>query len=317
MARRQPFAAVLLAGFLAATASAGEFIRINEDETATRLQTAVTHYEKDGAKVDLIGAIHIADKAYYQNLTARFATYDELLFEMVGGEKIAAAKIPPAEPPAEPVVEATGETDIEPAAEPGEVKPKPVKKEQDLSGLHKIYGLIARYLELTGQVDNINYGSANFVHADLTNAEFTQLEADRHESLLGFAFKLSQAKPDPSKQPDPIKLLRAVITGSANLLKLELVKTMGSAEDQIASLAGDSVIITDRNNRCLEVMQRELAAGHSHLGIFYGAAHFPDMEKRLQDLGFKRGAQEWLTAWDIPKTVKKLPSVQKPAAVTP
>jgi len=65
------------------------------------------------------------------------------------------------------------------------------------------------------------------------------------------------------------------------------------------------VIITDRNQRCLEVMHRELAAGRGKLGIFYGAAHFPDMEKRLLEQGFKRTRHEWITAWDIPKAVAK------------
>ena len=32
----------------------------------------------------------------------------------------------------------------------------------------------------------------------------------------------------------------------------------------------------DRDAKCLEVL-----AGKKKLGIFYGAAHFPDMEKRL------------------------------------
>ena len=83
----------------------------------------------------------------------------------------------------------------------------------------------------------------------------------------------------------------------------EIVHTLGQGDDQIAAFAGQSVIITDRNERCLEVMNRELAAGHRKLGIFYGAAHFPDMEKRLIEQGFHRTKQEWLTAWDIPKAV--------------
>ena len=65
------------------------------------------------------------------------------------------------------------------------------------------------------------------------------------------------------------------------------------------------MIISDRNQRCLEVMTREIAAGHKNLGIFYGAAHFPDMEKRLLEQGFKPVKQEWLTAWDIPKKEAK------------
>ena len=263
---------------LTIAAQAGDFIRVDEDDSAARLQTAVTRYEKNGESVELIGAVHIADKAYYETLTTRFAGYDALLFEMIGGEKYAAHE---------------------------KQADEPAKKEKDLSGLHQIYDTVARHLKLTGQVESIDYRAENFVHADLTLAEFGEMQAQRGESLLGFAMKAAKSDPDAPNQPDPVKLLKALLSGNSNLLKLEIVHTLGRGDDQIAAFAGESVIISDRNERCLEVMQRELAAGHSNLGIFYGAAHFPDMEKRLLDLGFKRTNQEWLTAWNIPKAVEK------------
>lgn len=260
---------------LAVSACAGDFLRVDEDPGAARLQTAVTRYEKDGVKVDLLGAIHIADKAYYQELTARFSKYDVLLFEMIGGEKFAAGNEPDAI----------------------------VDKEENLSGLHQIYEMIAGFLKLSGQVESIDYTTKNFVHADLTVEEFSQKQAQRNESLLGFAMKAGKLDPNAPNQPDPAKLLKALLTGNSNLLKLELIHTLGQGDDQIAAFAGTSVIISDRNNRCLDVMKREVAAGHKNIGIFYGAAHFPDMEKRLLELGFKRTVQEWLTAWNIPKAV--------------
>lgn len=277
MARRKRLATAFTFILLSIAASAEGFIRVDEDESAARLQTAVTRYEKDGVGVDLIGVVHIADKAYFQKLTTRFAIYDSLLFEMIGGENLAAA--------------------AEPAA-PGE-------KEQDVSGLRLVYGMVARFLDLTGQTESIDYTTKNFVHADLTLAEFSQMQAERGESLLGFALKAGKLDPDAPNQPDPAKLLRAVLSGSSNQLKLEIVHTLGRGDDQIAAFAGESVIITDRNVRCLEVMNRQLAAGQKNLGIFYGAAHFPDMEKRLLEQGFKRVKQDWLTAWDIPKAAAK------------
>ena len=265
---------------LTIAAQAENFIRVDEDDAAARLQTAVTRYEKDGASVDLIGAIHLADQAYFEQLNVRFKTYDAVLFEMIGGEKFAEAKQPVAEP-------------------------APEKQEKDLSGLPKIYDMVAKFLKLTGQSEAIDYTAANFVHADLTLAEFTRMQQERGESLLGFALKAGRDAPEPANAPDPAKLLQAMLAGKSNLVKLEIVHTLGQGDDQIAAFAGESVIISDRNQRCLEVMQRELAAGHGNLGIFYGAAHFPDLEKRLLDLGFKRGKQEWLNAWDIPKQEAK------------
>lgn len=277
MARRSRLATAFTSLILAVAASAGDFIRVDEDDSAARLQTAVTRFEKDGASVELIGAVHIADKAYYQTLTTRFQGYDSLLFEMIGGEKFATKE----------------------KAEEAEVEQK------DLSGLHKVYNMVATFLGLTGQMGSIDYTAKNFVHADLTVAEFTKMQGERGESLIGFAMKAGKMDADAPNQPDPAKLLKAMLSGSSNLVKLEIVHTLGQGDDQIAAFAGESVIISDRNQRCLDVMKSELAAGHKNLGIFYGAAHFPDMEKRLMELGFKRTKQEWLTAWNIPKGAAK------------
>ncbi|MDC0323137.1 hypothetical protein OAL33_00985, partial [Akkermansiaceae bacterium] len=65
-----------------------DFLRVKESEKSAKLQTAITTYEKDGAKVALIGAIHIADQSYYDALNKKFATYDRVLFEMIGGERM-------------------------------------------------------------------------------------------------------------------------------------------------------------------------------------------------------------------------------------
>jgi hypothetical protein len=254
---------------LSVAAQAENFIRVDEDDKAARLQTAVTRYERDGASVELLGAVHIADKAYYGKLNERFKGYDAVLFEMIGGENLE-----------------------QKAAADGN---------QDLSGLHKIYDMVAKFLNLTGQLQSVDYTAPNLVHADLTLEEFSRMQEERGESLLGFALKAGKDAPENAKQPDPTKLLAAMLSGKSDLVKLEIVHTLGQGDDQIAAFAGESVIISDRNRRCLEVMERELAAGKRKLGVFYGAAHFPDMEKRLLEMGFKRVRQEWLTAWDIPK----------------
>lgn len=107
-------------------------------------------------------------------------------------------------------------------------------------------------------------------------------------------------KPDkPVKEPGTLKLLVSLVRGDKNGLKRELVHPLGQGDDQVAALAGDNVIIGDRNAKCLQVLERELAAGKKKLGIFYGAAHFPDMEKRLLAAGWRKGGSEWLTAWKI------------------
>ncbi|MDB4422422.1 hypothetical protein N9294_00490, partial [bacterium] len=65
-----------------------DFIRVERSEEKVLLQPALATYEKDGVKVSLIGAVHIADKTYYTDLNKRFKSYDRVLFEMIGGDQL-------------------------------------------------------------------------------------------------------------------------------------------------------------------------------------------------------------------------------------
>lgn len=268
----------LIACLRAEEASPPEFIRVEETESATRLQTAVVRFTKGEAGVELIGAVHIADRKYYEALAKRFEGYEALLYEGIGGDRPAAPlpeEVPPAQAPA-----AKGKLD----------------------GLHAAYDSAAEWLGLSYQMKEIDYRKANFVHADLSAEEFAALQAERGESLLGFVLQAGLEKPDkPVKEPSSLKLLASLVRGDKSGLKRELVHTLGAGDDQVAALAGDNVIIGDRNAKCLRVLEREVRAGRKKLGIFYGAAHFPDMEKRLVADGWVRAGSEWLTAWDIPK----------------
>ncbi len=268
----------MIAGMLVASGNeswAGDFIRIKETEQIANLQTAVFGYEKDGVRVDLIGAIHLADKRYYDFLNKYFENYEVLLFEMVGGENLG------------------------PNAKP-EAVPKP-EKEDKLAGLRTLYESMEKALGLTGQGAGIDYTAKNFVHADLTMAQFEALQKEKGESLLSFMIQAGIAAERPERTPDSLRLMRGILTGRSDLVKLEMMHTMAAGDTQIDSLAGESVIISDRNARCMEVLDRELAEGRKKTGIFYGAAHFPDMERRLEEKGFTKVSAKWLTAWRVSK----------------
>jgi hypothetical protein len=272
--------ALVFTAFCAAAEVENESIRVDEDETTARLQTAIATWEKDAVRVDLIGAIHIADKAYYETLNQTFTHYESLLFKMVGGENLGPQKDP---------------------------APAPIKEKSSLSSLGGIYAATARYLDLTSQSNVIDYHAKNFVHADLTLAEFEEKQKQRNESMLGLLLKSSfQSAFQPrGKQPDSERLLAAMMLGRSDWMKLELMKSLGQGDDQITAFAGETVIITDRNAKCLEVLDSEIAKGRKKVGVFYGAAHFPDIEKTLTTRGWKRTNTQWLTAWDVTKPVKK------------
>jgi hypothetical protein len=89
----------------------------------------------------------------------------------------------------------------------------------------------------------------------------------------------------------------------------------------VAGLEGPngSVLVTERNKACVKVLQDNIAAGKKNIGIFYGAAHMKDMEKRLIDgLGFKRTGVEYRIAWDLsPKGAARNGNGRAPAANQP
>jgi hypothetical protein len=66
------------------------FLRVVRDGKGepTSLQTAVASYRsaKGNLQVDLIGAIHVADKAYYEQLNELFRDYDVVLYELIAPE---------------------------------------------------------------------------------------------------------------------------------------------------------------------------------------------------------------------------------------
>ena len=260
-----------------------DFIRVVEDEKTVRLQTSVTRYVKDGVSVDLIGAVHVADKQYFMDLNELFTKSEVLLFELIGGEQIKAG-----------------------------VQLKEGKQENlEFSLLGAMYEQMQKRLDLTGQKEHIDYFKENFVHADLTIEEFQTLQKEKKESILSFALKnanstqkaINERKKagEKVKQASSIQMLRALITGNTDLLKYNLVFNLGNGDDQIAAFAGDSVIIGDRNIKCLDVMNVQIKKGKKNIGIFYGAAHFPDMEDRMLKAGFKKTTQFWMTAWNIDK----------------
>ena len=89
------------------------------------------------------------------------------------------------------------------------------------------------------------------------------------------------------------------------LFAIELYK---SAEQDVKSGSGEgdeeereNVIIHLRNEKAIAAARKELKNGKTKLAIFYGAAHLPDLARRLEtEFGLKRDQEpRWLTAWEM------------------
>ena len=280
-------------------AKARDYVRYVGDDKRGRLETVVVTMKKDGVTVELIGAVHVADAEYYKTLTKLFAGYEELLFELVDGQRLkadfeGAAKGPASRPD---------------AADAGE-------KSVAIKLIGSMMRGVGSYFRFQYQTEGIDYHTKNFVHADVSMDEFVRLQGDRGETFTDLIWKAMAAQADigPHRETEPkgSQLLLALL-GDSSGLKVAMARQLGVADELVAAMehGGESVIISDRNKKALEVFDREVAAGRANLGIFYGAAHLGDMEDRLVKKGFQRTGERWLTAWDIKPRVDEL---SKPAA---
>ncbi|SVD08140.1 uncharacterized protein METZ01_LOCUS360994, partial [marine metagenome] len=61
------------------------YLRFQEKEKGAALEVGIIsmQHKVSGAKVDLVGAVHIGDQAYYEGLNKAFKKYDSVLYEMV------------------------------------------------------------------------------------------------------------------------------------------------------------------------------------------------------------------------------------------
>ena len=270
--------------FVAAAEGASEIedscLRLKRDAGGQpqALETAVVTYASDEGsrrlRVELIAAVHIGDAAYYQQLNRLFTSYDVLLYELVAPDQ---ASVP---------------------------------KRSAGGGGHPVSALqraMKSILDLEFQLEEIDYTQGNFVHADMSPAEFSRSMKDRGESFLQLYFRavgqaMAMQSHDPSRSSD-IKLLTALLARDRSLrlkrVLAEQFETMGGMTLGLDGPEG-STILTERNKTALSVLAEQIKAGHTRIGIFYGAAHIPDMQRRLtSDFDLRKTKVRWIEAWDL------------------
>jgi hypothetical protein len=260
-----------------------KFMRFVDDgHNGGKFETAiVTYRNKDGATVRLVGAIHIGERSYYEALNKQFENDDAVLYEMV---KPKGSGVP----------------------EPGQKSTNPISQLQHL---------MKDVLDLDFQLDDIDYSKPNFVHADMDAEAFARMQEERGETFQELILKqilhaLSNPQ-DVTKQQqavaeDPEKMVDDAIEmltrpDMERQIKLAVARKLDTIEAGAMGLdnPNGSVIVTERNKVALNVLKETLAAGKRRISIFYGAAHMPDMSKRLRDMGFTPVSTEWENAWDL------------------
>ncbi|TWT31532.1 hypothetical protein [Blastopirellula retiformator] len=255
------------------------FLRIHEDAGGKplALQTAIVRYadpQNPAVYVDLVGAVHIGEQAYYDKLNDEFKNYDALLYEIVAPK---GTRIP---------------------------KGGPKRNGSAVSGLQN--GM-KDMLGLEFQLEQIDYSPANFVHADMTPEEMAADMAERGDGFLQmFARLMGAGMVQQSKGEDMnAAFLMAMLSNNRQLrMKQIFASQMDGMEGQMRAIEGKngSTLISQRNAKAFEVLKEQLDAGKKQIGVFYGAGHFADMHRRLvEDFGLQPQSTRWLDAWDLTK----------------
>jgi len=274
------------------------FMRVTYDEKGTTpktMDTAIVRYVPKGKPdsevyVDLIGAVHVGDKSYYDQLNKEFENYDALLFELV--------------------------------APKGTRIPRGTKDTGTGSAVSKLQIMMKKALALEFQLEQVDYEQKNFVHADMTPEQFSQSMKDKNEDAMSMFLRLMQAsakmQAENKDPPSDLVLLAALFDRERGpaILKRIFADQLANSDVLLEALNGPegSTIITERNRVALDVLGEELEAGKKKIAIFYGAAHLPDMEKKLMErFKMERTTTRWLRAWDLavpPVAAKKKPTTE-------
>lgn len=267
-----------------------KFIRVQHDEfkNPQSLQTATVKYvlkDDDGEvrlEVTLESAVHIADRAYYRGFNRRFENYDAVLYELIASPE---KRVPN---------EKQGQ-------------PHPAKIVQQLMG---------DSLGFAHQIDSIDYKAENMVHSDLSPAEMkaarrkrgdddVMMLADAVVDMLRQVSRKADDKDDPDDVDDVLELLDLDFLSdpdSGIKLRRMLARSFDSSSSPQNLLRPTQVrsLIDDRNERAMKVFQEQVDEGKRHIAFFWGAAHMPDLERRLVlGYGMQRESVRWRNAWDL------------------
>ncbi|MGA2031651.1 MAG: hypothetical protein ABSG68_05305 [Thermoguttaceae bacterium] len=223
--------------------------------------------------VDLVAAVHIAQKSYYQQLNHEFKAYDAVLYELV--------------------------------APPGTRIPKGGKSSDNPISL--LQNGMKSLLELQFQLDEVDYTLPNMVHADMSPEQVARSMQQRGETVLGMFGRLMGYAMTQSGQGSDVatasEVLSALLDGDRALaLKRVMAEQFQEMDGMLTAISGPdgSTIITERNKAALDVLRKQIASGKHKIAIFYGAGHMPDLEKRLlRDFALVPLGTRWLVAWDL------------------
>lgn len=261
------------------TVEAPEFIQYVDEPNNKALQVSIVRYQpRMGGDqfVDLVGAVHVGDQQYYQDLNELFKTYDAVLYELVAPE--------------------------------GTYIPKGGVQSEEKSLISNIQMGMKDVLGLTFQMEEVDYTSKHFIHADFSPAEFKASMDAKGESIFSMMFNLwrasmAQQLTGQATSSDFDLLMALMSSDRQNALKTIMAKELANSDGVMKVLEGTegSTLVAERNKKALKVLEKELKnKQHKSFAIFYGAAHLADFHQRLvDDFDMVPVSTQWVDAWKL------------------
>lgn len=277
-----------------------DFLRVQTDEYGSpiAMQTATAKYVLEDAngnvvfEVSLESVIHIADSSYYRGFQNRFDRYDVVLFESILKEDKNSSS-----------------------------------NDSELPGGFKMFQQLSTgTLGLAYQFDEINYEGQKLINADLTPDEILERVSDRGDSkatlfsdmLAHIIQKMTTSKDESVEGQDPgsasesdvransplSELKLSILTDADGIMKIRRLMSLALVHSELLEStyppSVQKIIVGDRNDRIMSVLQSEKEDGKNNVAIFFGVSHMSDLESRLIDgLGMKLKSVNWRNAWDL------------------
>jgi len=247
------------------------------------LDIAVTDYTNpDGLPdVSLVGVVHVADPPYFEALQRLLD--DE--YALVLYEAVKPADVPVAQ------------WQRQAAAHP--------------STAGAFQQELASWFGFVFQLAALDYDREHFVHADMTLEAFREAGGDAvlpgadasglqelPEGVRGTLDAVRAFGKRAMSEPNPLR----------SLARRMFAETMGTTDigTTLDMFPGLSELVLDRRNGVvMQKLVEVLPETEGPIGILYGAAHMPDLERRLVgELHYERRGGRWLRAWALRKPLR-------------
>lgn len=261
------------------------------------LQTSVVRFSESSLcpdlSVDLIGAIHFAEKEYYNELNQLFCEYDAVLYEMV---------IPPGMD-YRTIAESLKQESLQKRNIPESdfsfnfsTRRKPTDPRIFLDLFARTQNWLGNTLQLVDQPSSIDYTPQNMIHADIDSDTFLREMINKGE-IFDFFYQT---------------VLESMLSGSETGLSPFVLLFTRNRTRALKRMVGeallmsidkdfkDTTIIGVRNRIAFRELSKTIDQGKKKIAIFYGSAHLPYFSVLLQEkYHFKKHQIRWITAWTM------------------